>query len=95
MDPESLSCPGPPDLRRMEKCSAYNEGGSGCDRTIPGGIHAMSYAGSPPVVHACSYLMVDGLQCGRRHSHLNHWFAIKELRATRLLGGDVLVTALR
>ena len=90
LEPEELSHQGVPDMRAFLMCEDYNF--RECNICVPGCFHEPD--GDILVAHVCNYRMTDGRPCSRQHPHLAHSHAIKQLRAARLLGGDVMVRAL-
>ena len=43
------------------------------------------------MLHLCDFLCVDGLVCGRPHSHLQHNAIMRKVRMARVLGGQAAV----
>ena len=56
----------------------------GCEGGGPGEVCVINEH-IRPLLHLCSWTMLDGLMCGRKHSHLDHRDAMKDLRYDRVV----------
>ena len=90
LEPEELSHAMVPDVRSFLMCEDFNL--RDCDKAAIGDFHQP--VGEVPILHLCNYRMTDGQPCSRKHTHRAHGHAMKQLRAVRLLGGEVMVRAL-
>ena len=57
----------------------------GCDGGGPGEVCVVNQ-NLRPMLHLCTWTQLDGKPCGRRHAHLDHREAMKDLRYERVMG---------